>query len=250
MSYDHLEDDPRRLGIAARQIAPKIDPVDIPLRRAARFFGAGGICERYEQIEDELWEANRVAKRLADTVEGGYGTVIERFKFSVRAGGFGPAPALRYGRAVHLLDLTAFSTFAPGQYPLRPSVCTVDSIPQAMRARRSIWAHWLLQQGWPVPPEFGRSILIDAELLPNEVSVAPAAMPSGSRTTKNVAAEAECRQWLANLPREPRMTRGAALAAAKKQFQPLSDKAFGRAWYDKASTKGWSKPGRPPVLIT
>jgi hypothetical protein len=155
-------------------------------RRLDRF---NGLFVRHMQIDDELWGTDQVARRLADTVPGGYSAVIERFRFSVKAGGFGPHPALRwYGprrrAAVHLLDVWSVvgRPFEPGQYPLRPSTLTVEIMPQAMLARRSVWAHWIAAQGWPVPPEFAKSI---PALLPQS--------PPGIRTNRIMPANIEQR---------------------------------------------------------
>jgi hypothetical protein len=40
------------------------------------------------------------------------------------------------------------------QYALRPSILTADTYAPYMRARQSVWMHWIAEQGWPVPPEF------------------------------------------------------------------------------------------------
>jgi len=74
---------------------------------------------------------------------------------------------------------------------------------------------------------------------------APALPPSGIQTNHAEKAEENCKTWLAGLPAKPRMIRAAALAAAKNQFQPLSDLAFGRAWAAEAPKKGWNKAGAP-----
>ena len=87
----------------------------------------------------------------------------------------------------------------------------------------------------------GLRALLEPSALPSPAVIPP----SGIRTNLDVVAEENCKQWFATLPAEPRMTKASALAAAKEQFQPLSDKAFGRAWDVEAPAKGWSKPGRP-----
>lgn len=72
-----------------------------------------------------------------------------------------------------------------------------------------------------------------------------ATVPSGIRTTTAEKAEAKCREWIANRPERPRNKEAAFddAKAAVARFGPLSQKAFNRAWEDKAPSH-WKKPGR------
>jgi len=145
----------------------------VELRRK-RFFGAGGICDRYERTDDELIQAWTIAGWLEVTVPGlNRDDVIQRFSYSAKHGGFG---LRQYGpdrRAVaRLVDLDSFGSFARAQYALRPSTLTVAIVPQLMRASRSDWVEWIRSQGWQVPIELDRAV--------NENSPAPSATTQGA----------------------------------------------------------------------
>jgi hypothetical protein len=170
----------------------KIDPQEIPLRRAARFTDRGGLYEQFERFDNGLGglgglgfgrhsssgpleecrgnglvEFRDVVRWLVSAgIERS--VVIVRFLLSARHGEFGRrGPQERIDR---LFDLGGYSIFAPGQYPLRPSYITVEASPESMRARRSVWAKWVQDQGWPLPGWLPRSFLIEAE--PVELSTA------------------------------------------------------------------------------
>jgi len=140
----------------------KIEPHEFPLRRAARFFRDGGICERYERRGDHLVQFHDILNLLPDKVLGlSQDAIIRSFLFSAKNHWFG-----RHGRRQtieQLIDLDDFSNAPPSMYSLRPSYIRVVTYPRGMRARRSVWAQWLQAQGWPVPAELARSIVIDAK---------------------------------------------------------------------------------------
>jgi hypothetical protein len=150
--------------------------LEIALRRRARFFSDGGLCDRYESRGDHLVQFHEIVNWLTSTVPGlNRDAVIARFRFSAKNHGLG-----RHGRrqTIELLvDLDDFSSAPRGMYSLRPSYIRVETFPEAMRARRSVWVQWLQAQGWPVPPELGRSILIKASSveLPTGQPASPAA---------------------------------------------------------------------------
>lgn len=155
---------------------PRLHPEEIAERRGRRFFGTAsrpdyGISAGFERGGDPLWRAGDIAKRLADQMQGGARAIIERFKFSVQAGGFGPpASTGRFATPLslnpyqrsraettrHLVDLDSavLRPPEPGQYALRPSVLVAIELAPYMRARQSIWAWWIAAQGWSVPSEF------------------------------------------------------------------------------------------------
>ena len=88
-----------------------------------------------------------------------------------------------------LLDLHNFNQYpAAGQYPLRPSLQTVEMYPEAMRARRSIWVQWIAAQGWPVPPELHKTATKDETQKLYDARVTEAHVPT----------VAEDRQWAKN----------------------------------------------------
>lgn len=134
--YDHLEDDPRQS--------------EIVLRRIARFFEAGGICDAYERRGDQPVQFYDIANLMADTVPAlSRDAVIRRFLFSAKTGWFG-----RHGPRQTIEQLIDLDNFPPrGRYSLRPSYLRVEASPEYMRAPRSVWARWLKALGWPVPPE-------------------------------------------------------------------------------------------------
>jgi hypothetical protein len=175
----------------------KIDPEEIRLRRAARFTDRGGLYERFERFQDGLGGLGFGRRSGSGPVEERRGNglvefrdvvrwlvsvgidrtvVIERFLLSARHGEFGRrGPQERIDR---LFDLGGFCIFAPGQYPLRPSYITVEESPESMRARRSVWAKWIQDQGWPLPSWLPRSTLIEHE--PAPASTRPAAQPAST----------------------------------------------------------------------
>jgi hypothetical protein len=148
----------------------------LALRRGERFFAAGGLCERCERTGDELIELSEIVRLLVTTVPDlTQAAVLEHFLSSVQYGhfpvlgtGFGREPERRAVRG--LIDLVNLRAFAPGQYPLRPSVATVRAAPLAMHARRSIWVQWIRSRCWPVPPELGYGLTIDNEPNNREIS--------------------------------------------------------------------------------
>jgi hypothetical protein len=125
-------------------------------RRKKRF---DGIVARYEQIGDLLIEFNDIAQNLTATIPGITSAMVaQRLVSSAKLGAF-PTPRTGFGREpnrsavrglVDLYSLYAEPPFPPGQYPLRPSLLTIEAAPLAMRARRSILIQWLRSQGWPV----------------------------------------------------------------------------------------------------
>jgi hypothetical protein len=135
--YERLEEDPQQS--------------EIVLRRMERFFGIGGLCDRYERRGDHLVQFHDIADLVTDTVPTvSREIVVRRFLFSAKVDWFG-----RHGprRTIEqLIDLDC--SFAPrGRYSLRPSYIRVEASPELVRAPRSVWARWLKAQGWPVPPE-------------------------------------------------------------------------------------------------
>jgi hypothetical protein len=183
---------------------------EIRRRRGERFFGTPdrpeyGICADFERIGDRLWQAEEIARALADRVPGGCRAIIERFKFSVKAGKFGPpasngrfaAPAsLSYDQRYraettrNLIDLDSAVLRPPeaGQYALRPSVLVAVDLAPYMRARRSIWAHWIASQRWPVPPELGSANRLDAETaLPTPTGLRPGEQEPKARRGRSEA---------------------------------------------------------------
>jgi hypothetical protein len=150
--------------------------LEIALRRGARFFSDGGLCDRYERRDDYLVQFHEIVNWLTYTVPGlSRDAVIGIFRFSMKNHGFG-----RHGprqTIEQLIDLNNRDAPA-GLYPLRPSGLRAEACPEFMRARRSVWAQWIQAQGWPVPPELARSILIEGEAL--ELSTGQTAQPSAS----------------------------------------------------------------------
>lgn len=183
--------------VAPHSEAGRLDlyPDCIAERRRARFFGPGGLCSRLERVGDPLWQADEIARALADRVLGGYEAVIERFRFSVRAGTFGPpacagrfaAPEMlsedqrsRAKATRHLLALDSAVLRAPepGQFAIRPSVLVASDLAPYMRARQSIWAHWIASQGWAVPAELAKSIALERpELAASPIETSPRKLP-------------------------------------------------------------------------
>lgn len=128
-----------------------VDP-DIAVRRGKRFFGDGGLCERYERRGDELVQFGDLLNWLITAVPGlDQKIALLRFRFSVRHGGFCRRGLRR--TIEHLVDLDDYSNAPCGAYSLRPTGSRADYAPLLMRARASVWAEWLKKQGWPVPAE-------------------------------------------------------------------------------------------------
>lgn len=242
------------------------DRFALSARRCERFFGSAGkpdcgVCAHFERIGDQLYDTDAIARVLADRVTGGYDTVIEHFRFSLRTGRFGPpASSGRFAapetlnhhqrrRVYNLIDLySAVSPQArpePGLYALRPSVPIADAFAPDMRARQSVWAHWIAGQGWPVPPEFGAPLI---EGKATVVDDGQRALPA-PRTSRAVDAEAAAGQWLRAHQGQPKMTKAKALGAIKADIGPLlsdalSNSAFRRAWRADADPR-WRKAGAP-----
>ncbi len=161
----------------------------VALRRAARFFGDGGLVERYERLGDELMQAGVIASLVADMVPGlSADAVIRRFVFTAKSGAFGLRHYPKRRVVADLVDLDSYGSFAPSSYPLRPSTFTVEMAPRLMRARRSVWVHWLRSQGWPVPPGLADSIMIEHEPAPPD---SPAPRLHDPETQRLVHAAAE-----------------------------------------------------------
>jgi hypothetical protein len=144
----------------------KLDPdtaarrAEINERRFRRFFGEGGIVDRYERCGDELVEVGVVARELADIVPGlRPAVVLRRVALTAKRGEFGLRRTPDRDIVVNMIDLSG-TGFEPGQYPLRPSVFTVGQLTAAMRARRSVWAAWIAAQGWPAPPWYRHGMTI------------------------------------------------------------------------------------------
>jgi hypothetical protein len=120
-----------------------------------RFFSDGGLYDRYERLGDHLVQFGEIVDQLTATVPGlSRDAVIRRFLFSAKNHWFG-----RYGwrqTIEQLIDLDNRGVPC-GMYSLRPSYIRVEAHPKLMRARRSVWAQWIQAQGWPVPPELGKS---------------------------------------------------------------------------------------------
>jgi hypothetical protein len=131
-----------------------MDDIDTMDNRRRRFFEDGGICARFEERGDDLIEFEEIASIIADLNGVPFDAVLRRFLFSVGQGGLGWRHR-DIRRVDRLVDLTDFP-FSPGQYPLRPSILTVQKRPLRMRARRSVWVDWLRAQGWQLPPDFER----------------------------------------------------------------------------------------------
>jgi hypothetical protein len=151
----------------------------ISLRRGEHFFGNGarGIYERFGRRGDPLYEFAEILNWIiALDTQLIPAAITTRFVQSARHGGFGWR---RYGpRRGHtvadLIDLSRYSSVAPGQYPLRPSTFTVGEIPLHMRAPKSIWVSWLREQGLPVPRELAAGmVLLSADGAAEPVQSAP-----------------------------------------------------------------------------
>jgi len=129
---------------------------EVTLRRAARFFGDGGLCDRYERRGDGLIEFNDIVTWLAGQPGLTRETIMKQFVLAAKYGEFGR----RRGKIDQLVDLHGFNEPTCGQYSLRPSWLKVEARPQTMRARRSTWMRWLQEQNWPVPAWLSRPAIV------------------------------------------------------------------------------------------
>ena len=112
-----------------------LDNIDLSPRRYQRFFGAGGICERYEQCGDHLVQFCEIADWLINAVPGLSRDAVERlFVLSARNHWFGRhGPRQTIERLIDLDDITA----PRRMYSLRPSGLRVEAAPELMRAPSS-----------------------------------------------------------------------------------------------------------------
>jgi hypothetical protein len=136
----------------------------LALWRRARFFGDGGLHDRFARQGDRLVQFGEIVSYLGTTAGLDRDAVIARFRFSIQNNGFG-----RHGSRQtieHLIDLDCVEAFPPGEYSLRPSWWRAEEFPELLRARSSFWAGWLATQGLPVPPEFKTAMPSDIEPLP------------------------------------------------------------------------------------
>jgi hypothetical protein len=136
-------------------------------RRAKRFFGAGGLCERYERTGDALIEFDTIVGLVtASHPDLNAIQLIRLFIISTQLGAF-PLPGTGFGRQPDrsvvrgLVDVFNLRAFALGLYALRPSLLTIEAAPLVMRARRTTWVRWLKAQDLPVPPMLAHGLAID-----------------------------------------------------------------------------------------
>ena len=145
--------------------------------RYDRFFGAGGLCDRYERNGNHLVQFCEIANWLTARVPGlTRDAVTVSFLSAVKNDWFGRHGAR--GTIKQLIDLDCGSA-PPGKYSLRPSGLRVQQCPELMRARRSVWTEWLMAEEWSVPQWLKRSVGIEGEavVLPTE----PPALPHPRR---------------------------------------------------------------------
>jgi hypothetical protein len=98
--------------------------LQISLRRSEHFFGNGarGIYERFERCGDRLIEFRDIAEWVTALDPAlSREAITNRFVLSAAHGGFGWRWYGTRRTVAGLIDLSGFSSFAPGQYPLRPS---------------------------------------------------------------------------------------------------------------------------------
>jgi hypothetical protein len=138
-------------------------------RRPMRF---ARIEASYRERHDDLILFGMIVDLLAATVPD----ITQRFLAAVECGDF---PIIGTGfrrepdrRAVNALidfhSLNAVWPFVAGQYPLHPSLSTIKAAPLEMRARRSVWAQWIREQGWPVPAALSCGLVICHEPAPGD----------------------------------------------------------------------------------
>jgi hypothetical protein len=166
----------------------------IVLRRTARFFGnrvpgIESVYERFERLGDPLFEFNDIVNWL-EVAGLSREAVIQRFRSSVKFGALGWRHYGRRRAVLRLLDLASFSRFPCGQYPLRPSVLTVEMQPLQMRMPRAVCVAWLRAQAWPVPSELASSVITD------HVPTAPAALSKPERVSRPKPDQAVVNAWL------------------------------------------------------
>jgi hypothetical protein len=166
-----LAADEQRRRRAAEEMRRTID-LDAEERRS-RLIDARGrrfdkLIERYRERGDQLVKVGSAAIWGAglDLPEA---TIIRRFIEDVRYGHF-PSPDTGFmrrsnkaqtlsweepgRRAVRdLIDFSSLRLFPAGQYPLRPSLMTVEGAATEMLAKRSILTRWFAAQVWPIPPQ-------------------------------------------------------------------------------------------------
>jgi hypothetical protein len=136
--------------LSDRRPRDPLDRIECASRRFQRFFGSGGLVEKFEQI-GYLVQFGDVAEWLGVHVPGiARADAIKLFVLAARHGELGWRDYGERRAVAELIDLDGHE-FDPGQYPLRPSALTVEMRPASIRARRSVWARWLKSQGWPVP---------------------------------------------------------------------------------------------------
>ena len=122
---------------------------NLSLRRTARFFGAGGLCERYEARDDRLIQFGDIVDWVVALAPGVTRAAIQtRFVLSAENAGFGWWRPLSR-RVARLIDLDGYASFERASYPLRPSCLTVRARPLLMRATRTTWVEWLSAQKLP-----------------------------------------------------------------------------------------------------
>jgi hypothetical protein len=165
-------------------------------RRTAHGFA---LQERFERREDHLIEAGVIAEWVAALhPRHTRRVVLRRFVLSVTHGGFGwrwYGERRAVARLVDLVNIDPGSFgFEPGQYPLRPTVLTVEMNPNGMRAPRSVWLEWLRAQELPVPRELASSVLIEGQAAELRGRAAPA-LPTPSAEPTAPRRKRERRYW-------------------------------------------------------
>jgi hypothetical protein len=127
--------------------------------RIARFFGAGGLCERFEACDNRLIQFGDILYWVAALAPG---TTREGDRHALYPQCQKRRVWVAPSRPAKLIDLdsyTGYAPFEPAQYPLRPSVVRVEERWWLMRATRTTWVEWLSAQELPVPRELiGRTI--------------------------------------------------------------------------------------------
>jgi len=183
-----------------------------PRRRWKRFFGSRGICECFERLgrpwsggadaapppySDRLVQFGEIVDLLADRAQLKRTTVIDAFRLAVADGWFGrdeERGRLNTGRGTitQLIDLDRGSELSVprGQYFLRPTGLEVAMAPEhrlhLLRARRLVWVSWAAAEGWPLPPRYDSTLLIQGEA---GTQFAKVASKSGLPLNKSVPTE-------------------------------------------------------------